>query len=90
MMLLQAQPYKHHYEYRRKESRLWVIVAPLTDERLYPRVRSNYLAQGSSFGLLMVYFCCVLYKVESLSGSSDVRLIMSPEQVSWKRSSAHP
>jgi len=41
---------------------------------------SNYLAQGSSFGLLMVLFCCVFYKYEALVASEDVKLKMSAQQ----------
>jgi hypothetical protein len=65
---------------------LLVSVAPVgpgTSDRQgsCSRACSNYLAQGSSFGLLMVFFCCVLYKYESLADSDDVRLKMSNEQV---------
>jgi len=46
----------------------------------YKHRYDNYLAQGSSFGLLMVFFACVLYKYESLVASDDLRVKMSFEQ----------
>jgi hypothetical protein len=87
MILLQAQPYKHEYEYRHRVSHLWVVVAPLTDQQSYPHARSNYLAQGSSFGLLMVFFCCVLHKYDSLTSSDGLKDKMSSEQVGWMHTS---
>jgi hypothetical protein len=45
MMLLQAQPYTHHCEYCRRDSHLWVIVAPLTRAAIVSPVCSNFTAK---------------------------------------------
>jgi hypothetical protein len=42
---------------------------------------SDALAQAASWCLLMLFFCCVIYKYDSLTASDDLQLKMSSEQV---------
>jgi len=46
----------------------------------YAKPFDNYVAQGSSFSMLMFFFCCVLYKYDSLTASDDLKRKMSSEQ----------
>jgi len=46
----------------------------------YINLFDNYLAQGSSFSLLMFFFCCILYQYDSLTASDDLKLKMTEEQ----------
>ena len=46
----------------------------------YRNRSDNYLAVSSSFSLLMVFFCSLIYKYDALTASDDVREKMSIEQ----------
>jgi hypothetical protein len=47
----------------------------------YMTKSDDFLAKCSSFSLLMVFFCCFVFKIEMLV-SSPLRVAMSPEQQS--------
>ena len=47
----------------------------------YKSQSDDYLATASSFSLLMVFFCCIIYKFASLTASEDLQSKMSLEQV---------
>jgi len=46
----------------------------------YKNDMDDYLAQGSSFSLLMVFFCSIIYKYDALTASEDLQTKMSIEQ----------
>jgi hypothetical protein len=45
------------------------------------RPYSDALAQAASWCLLMLFFCCIIYKYDALTASEDVQVKMSSEQV---------
>ena len=49
-------------------------------DRPYKNKSDDYLAVASSFSLLMVFFCSVIYKYDALTLSDDLRAKMSLEQ----------
>jgi len=46
----------------------------------YKGITDDALAQATSFCLLMFFFCCVIYKYDSLMASDDLQVKMSSEQ----------
>ena len=58
------------------------ITAPTAQlqARPYKHQSDNYLAIASSFALLMVFICSILYKYDSLTATDDLREKMSIEQ----------
>ena len=46
----------------------------------YKSQSDDYLAVASSFSLLMVFFCSIIYKYDALTASADLRAKMSIEQ----------
>jgi hypothetical protein len=50
----------------------------------YKNQFDDHLAQGSNFSLLMVFFCCVIYKYDSLMDSSQ--FATSSDQASFQGS----
>ena len=46
----------------------------------YKYMSNDYLANGCSFSLLVVFICCIMYKVGTLTELSDVQMVMSSEQ----------
>ena len=47
----------------------------------YKSATDDALAQAASWCLLMMFFCCVIYKFDALTTSEDLQDKMSSEQV---------
>ena len=62
---------------RRAHARLQMVQLQASP---YKNQSDDYLAVASSFSLLMVFFCSIIYKYASLTASEDLQAKMSMEQ----------